>query len=245
MMEYMHVVILTGGPAGSRFVGDLVAQLPSETRLSVIVNTSGDLWAHALKVCPDIDLICRALRVVPAAETSRNVSTRLNIFDLGPTWLSLDDEILAHAIVRTELLHAGFSLGDAVLAMSRRLGIAAEIIPMSHDRVEQHVIVHDADGVSRAVHRAEYFARPAAPDPEPGSLTLVTADDWAAAPEAVGAITTADLLVVTTNDAPLTTDPILATPRIAEAIDDFSGMVLRVDASDSASALHEVCAGLA
>ena len=221
----MHITILAGGTAGAAFVGEVASLLRSEDRLSIIVNTAGDLWLHGLKVSPDLDLVLNALR--PAPEDVETFATSEEIRRLGiePSWLRPSDQDLAVHIVRTELLQAGFTLVQVAQAFAARMDITAAVIPMTNDRVEQHAVVSNSEG-SRAIHIAEFLAITGTDTPH--QLTLVKAADWAASPESLTALEEADVIAIAPGIAELSLAPIVSTPGIGAAIESSTALLIRV-----------------
>ncbi len=61
----------------------------------------------------------------------------------GETWFRLGDRDLAMHVERTRALRSGTSLTEFTAGTARRLGIAANILPMSDDRVETMVITEE------------------------------------------------------------------------------------------------------
>ncbi|HZK36430.1 MAG TPA: 2-phospho-L-lactate transferase CofD family protein, partial [Aeromicrobium sp.] len=123
----MHITILAGGTSGAAFVGEFADLLGPDDRLSVIVNSAGDLWAHGLKVSPDLDLVLNTLRRRDYVDTF-GTSAEIARLGIEPSWLRSSDRDLALHIVRTELLQAGFSLVQVAQALAARMDIAVDVI---------------------------------------------------------------------------------------------------------------------
>lgn len=220
----MHITILAGGTSGAAFVGEFADLLGPDDRLSVIVNCAGDLWAHGLKVSPDLDLVLNTLRRRGYADTF-GASDEIARLGIEPSWLRSSDRDLALHIVRTELLHAGFSLVQVAQALAARMDIAVDVIPMTNDRVEQHAVISNSEG-SRAVHIAEFLANPGMTTAS--QLVMVNADAWTAAPEAIAALEAADVIAIAPGNAELSLAPIVSTPGIRAAIETSAALLVRV-----------------
>ena len=221
----MHITILAGGTAGAAFVGEVAGLLGSEDRLSIIVNTAGDLWLHGLKVSPDLDLVLNTLRPAPEGVETFATSEEIRRLGIEPSWLRPSDQNLAVHIVRTELLQAGFTLVQVAQAFAARMDIAASVIPMTNDRVEQHAVISESGG-SRAIHIAEFLANPGTDSPH--QLALVNAADWAASPESIAALEEADVIAIAPGIAELSLAPIVSTPGIGAAIETSTALLIRV-----------------
>lgn len=221
----MHITILAGGTAGAAFVGEVAGLLETDDRLSIIVNTAGDLWLHGLKVSPDLDLVLNTLRGAPDDAATFATSDEIRRLGIEPSWLRPSDRNLALHIVRTELLQAGFTLAQVAQALAARLDIAVAVIPMTNDRVEQHVVISNSQG-SRAIHIAEFLANSGIGTPR--QLALVNVEDWAAAPEAIAALEEADVIAIAPGSAELALAPIVSTPGIGRAIKASAALLIRV-----------------
>ncbi len=226
----MNVTILTGGPESANFVADLAENMAAGDQLKVVVNSSGDLWAHGLKACPDLDSVLFALAPPTPGEPTFATSDAIAALGIEPSWLRSDDRRIAMQIVRTELLQAGFTLTQTAQALGTRLGLNTRldttVIPVSDDRVEQHVIV-DGPAGSRAIHVREFDAHDHDQSTE-REFVLVKADDWAAAPEALAALTQSDVVVITSDDVIRSSLPMLATPGLLEAVANCNGWLCDV-----------------
>ena len=220
----MRVTVLTGAD-GAPFVRDLSDLLDEDDDLVVVAPVSRDSWAHGLKRCPDLDGLLAAFD--DGAPETTAVTQRLADFALFPATGSSGDREIAAQLVRTELLQAGYGLGDVTTAMVTRLGLPLLLIPVSDDRVEQHVVVGDDDG-PRAVHVDDYLA-----SPTEASGVLLVADGWTASEPAVEAITTADVVVLGPTSPLLALGPLLESPTVRHAVTQHPRLV-RVEAAETA-----------
>lgn len=220
----MRVTVLTGAD-GAPFVRALSDLLDDDDELIVVVPVSRDSWTHGLKRCPDLDGLLAAFDD-GAPETSA-VSQRLADFALFSATRSSGDRAIAAQLVRTELLQAGYGLSDVTTAMVTRLGLPLRLVPVSDDRVEQHVVV-SADGGARAVHIDDHLAAPAA-----ASGMLLVADGWSATDAAVEAVSTSDVVVLGPSSPLLALGPLLESPTLHRAVSQHP-QVLRVEAPETA-----------
>lgn len=144
------VVILSGGVGGAKLVSGL-AQLVRGEDLFVACNTGDDFDHLGLRVCPDIDSVLYALSGL--SDQGRGWGRKNETWTFmaalkgldGPGWFNLGDGDLATHVLRSDLLRQGHSLGEVTLDLARRLGIAAQILPMSDDTVA--TIVQTRTGV--------------------------------------------------------------------------------------------------
>jgi LPPG:FO 2-phospho-L-lactate transferase len=143
----VRVVALAGGVGGARLAFGLQAELGAD--LTVVVNTADDLERHGLAVCPDLDTVTYTLAGLDdrrqgwglAGDTYATVQMLERYGE--ETWFRLGDRDLATHIVRTARLKAGRSLTDVTLELTRALGVAATILPMTDDPVRTEVRTDD------------------------------------------------------------------------------------------------------
>jgi 2-phospho-L-lactate transferase len=138
------VVALCGGVGGAKLALGLERLIGAD--LTLVVNTGDDFEHLGLHVSPDIDTVVYTLgglsdleRGWGRADESWNFMEALGGLG-GETWFRLGDRDLAMHVERSRALRGGISLTDFTAATARRLGIAANILPMSDYRVETMVI---------------------------------------------------------------------------------------------------------
>lgn len=220
----MRVTVLTGAD-GASFVRDLCDLLDDHDDLAVVAPVSRDSWTHGLKRCPDLDALLAAFDDGTAETTA--VTQRLADFALFTAARSSGDREIAGQLVRTELLQAGYGLSDVTTAMVSRLGLPLRLLPVSDDRVEQHVVVTGDEG-PRAVHIDDHLASPAA-----ATGVLLVADGWSATDAAVEAISGADVVVLGPSSPLLALGPLLASPTVHDAVTAHERL-LRIEAPETA-----------
>jgi len=223
-----RVTVLSGGVGGARFLQGLlrlVERTGASTRVTVVANTGDDLWVHGLKVCPDLDTVMYTLgggidpdRGWGRTEETWQAKEELAAYGVEPTWFGLGDRDLATHLVRTQMLDAGFPLSDVTAALCRRWQPGVELLPMTDDRVETHVVIDDPDsGERRAVHFQEYWIRHQASVPA-YAVVPIGIDEAAPGPGVLDAITGADLVLVPPSNPVVSVGTILAVPGIREAL---------------------------
>src|SRR5947209_13718721 len=140
----MSVLALSGGIGGAKLALGLHRLLPPG-QLTVVANTGDDFEHLGLSISPDIDTLLYTLAGVDNPETGwgrRNESwTFIAALEAlgGETWFKLGDGDLATHVERTRRLAAGESLSQITDDFGRRLGISAQLLPMSDDRVRTHL----------------------------------------------------------------------------------------------------------
>jgi LPPG:FO 2-phospho-L-lactate transferase len=128
-------------------------------------------------------------------------------------WFTLGDRDLALHLHRTARLREGITLSAVTADITRRLGLALRILPVSDDRVETRI--HTADG--RDLHFQEWWVgERAASDVD--RVEYRGADVARAAPGVVEAIEGADVVIVAPSNPVVSVTPITAIPAISAAL---------------------------
>jgi LPPG:FO 2-phospho-L-lactate transferase len=218
----MRVVVLAGGFGGARMAHGF-ALLDEAAQLTVVVNTADDLELHGLHISPDLDTVMYTLAGLANAETGwgvRDETWSASDF-LGrygePTWFRLGDRDLATHIVRTARLGTGMRLTDVTRQMARALGIAADLVPMSDDRVRTKIRTHDG-----WLDFQDYFVRRGHAD-DVLDVRFDGAEDAHAAREAIDAVAGAELIVIAPSNPFVSVAPMLA-------LNELRGALLAADA---------------
>jgi LPPG:FO 2-phospho-L-lactate transferase len=228
----MRITLIIGAD-GVPFAHDLAARLePGE--LTVVAPTVGDHWSAWLKACPDLD----ALLSLPGTTPTFGVADQLRAIDYSPAWQRTSDQTVAHRLVRSELIGTGYSLSAATSAAASRAGLPFQLLPMSDDRAELHVVVGGDE--PRAIHIGEYLADPDAHEP---SETVLVAESWSVSPAVQAVLEETDVLVLGPSSRTLAIDPVLRTPGLLDAV-PATLPVLVVDHVDEAPVALVKVAGL-
>lgn len=231
-----RVTVLSGGVGGARYLQGVLHQLHrsgSTSTVTVVANVSDDLWLHGLKVCPDLDTIMYTLgdgidtdRGWGRRDETWNVKAELAAYGVGPDWFGLGDRDIATHLVRTQMLEAGYQLSDVTAALCQRWRPGVELLPVTNDRVETHVIIDDPDtDQQRAVHFQEYWVRHRATVPAHGVVSI-GAETATPAPGVIAAISQADVVLLAPSNPVVSIGAILAIPGIREAIRATSAPVI-------------------
>lgn len=213
----MRVTALAGGTGAAKLLRGLGAHVGARD-LTVIGNTGDDTLVWGLHVSPDLDTVTYALAgLLDVARGWGRAGETFHCRDamaaLGaPTWFNLGDRDLATHIARTDALAAGRSLSDVTREMTRRLGVAARILPMSDDPVRTRVRTPEG-----WLAFQEYFVRERA-HPKVIDVEFDGAVTARAAPGVLDAIAGADLVVVCPSNPVTSIGPILAVAEIADAL---------------------------
>jgi LPPG:FO 2-phospho-L-lactate transferase len=215
----MSVLALSGGIGGAKLALGLYRILPPG-QLTVIANSGDDFDHLGLSISPDIDTLLYTLAGIdnPQQGWGRRDETWTFMAALetlgGDTWFKLGDGDLAIHVERTRRLAAGESLSQITGDFRRRLGISAQLLPMTDERVCTRL--RTAEGW---LDFQEYFVRLRAA-PVVREIAYAGASAARANSDFLGALAKDDLeaVVICPSNPFLSIDPILSLPGVRRAL---------------------------
>jgi LPPG:FO 2-phospho-L-lactate transferase len=224
-----RVLALSGGIGGAKLALGLSRVLPAGD-LTVVVNTGDDFEHLGLAVSPDLDTVMYTLAGLddPMRGWGRRGETWSFMTALaalgGETWFKLGDADLATHIDRTRRLRAGESLSSITRDFCRRLGVTAQILPMSDDIVRTRL--RTAQGV---IDFQDYFVRQGCA-PAVLEVSYAGSSTARALPEALAALCDPRLraVVICPSNPMISIEPILAVCGMREAIRKCPAPVIAV-----------------
>ena len=238
-----RITVLSGGIGGARFLLGLLDHLRSanpdghggsRTEVTVIGNTGDDIWVHGVRVCPDLDTVMYTLgggisveRGWGREDEHFTVKDELAAYGVEPTWFGLGDRDLATHLIRTQSLQAGFTLSEVTAALCDRWQPGVNLLPMSDDRAETHVVVQDPEQGRMAIHFQEWWIRHRAQLPAE-AFVMIGIDDAKPAPGVIQAISDTDLVILPPSNPVVSVGAILQVAGIADAIRNSSAPVVGV-----------------
>jgi len=228
-MDMGIFLVLTGGIGGAKLCLGMQRVLPQGS-LRIVVNTGDDFEHLGLRICPDIDTTIYTLSGLSNTELGwgRRDETWSFMRALasigGETWFQLGDADLALHVERTRRLAKGESLSSVTADIARRLGVEAEIYPMSDSPVSTIVTTADGD-----IGFQDYFVRRrCAP-----VVTGLTFNNSAAARVPGGLMEPLHApelraIVIAPSNPYLSVDPILAVPGMRSLLREASVPIIAV-----------------
>ncbi len=224
-----RVVAISGGVGGAKMSLGLMHVVPAD-RLSVVVNTGDDFEHLGFYISPDLDTTLYTLAGLANPETGwgRRDETWTFMSTLeslgGETWFKLGDGDIALQVERTRRLKAGASLTTFTAEIAQRLGIGAQILPMSDDPVRTRVTTDVGD-----LDFQDYFVRRQCL-PRVAALRFTGADTAVPTAQVCAALTAADVdaIIICPSNPYLSVDPILALPGLRELLKQASAPVLAI-----------------
>ena len=224
-----RVVALCGGIGGAKLVLGLNRVVPP-SELVVVVNTGDDFEHLGLAISPDLDTVMYTLAGLddPQRGWGRRDETWTFMSALaglgGETWFRLGDGDLATHIERTRRLGAGEPLSMITADLCRRLGIAAEVLPMSDDRVRTRLATDRG-----LLDFQDYFVRQGC-----APIVLKVIYEGASSARASAALLCAlhspglRAVVICPSNPLLSIEPMLAVPGIRDALAQCAAPVVAV-----------------
>ena len=214
-----RVLAISGGIGGAKLALGLYRVLGPD-RLTVLANTGDDFEHLGLSISPDLDTLLYTLAGIndPQQGWGRRDETWTFMQVLeslgGETWFRLGDGDLAMHVERTRLLEHGQSLTQITNTFCQRLGVRAELLPMSDDRVQTQV--HTNAGV---LDFQDYFVRQACA-PEVTGFEFAGAEMAKPNPLVIDALEDQELtaVVICPSNPFISVDPVLAVPGVRDAL---------------------------
>jgi len=223
------VLALSGGIGGARLALGLYRILPPGA-LMVVANTGDDFEHLGLAISPDIDTLLYTLAGLdnPELGWGRRDETWTFMKALeslgGETWFNLGDGDLATHVERTRRLAAGESVSQITDDFCHRLGISAQLLPMTDGRVRTRL--RTAEGW---LDFQDYFVRQRC-TPVVREIAFAGADDAQPQPDFLAALADQSLraVVICPSNPFISIDPILSLPGICEALRACAAPVVAV-----------------
>jgi LPPG:FO 2-phospho-L-lactate transferase len=223
------VLALSGGVGGAKLALGLSRIVPPE-KLIVVANTGDDFEHLNLHVSPDVDTLTYTLAGLDNPETGwgRRDETWTFMAALGAlggeTWFRLGDADLAMHVERTRRLRLGEPLSGITRSFGSRLGVSAQVLPMTDDRVRTRV--QTADGwLDFQRYFVEFQCRPAVK-----GFSFDGATDATPHPDFLAAIGHPRLraVVICPSNPFISIEPILALPGIRQALETCAAPIIGV-----------------
>jgi LPPG:FO 2-phospho-L-lactate transferase len=211
------LVVLTGGTGGAKLIEGLAAET-DPAQLTIVCNTGDDCVFHGLHISPDIDTITYLLAGLSDSEKGWGIKndTFTVLEQLGrlgnDAWFKLGDKDLATHITRTRLMAEGLPLSQVTTRIRSALGVKAQILPMSDQRVETRITTPEGE-----ISFQEFFVR------ERWSCEVVGvhfdgAERSKAAPGVLEAIRRSTAVIIAPSNPITSIGPILAVAEIRKAL---------------------------
>jgi LPPG:FO 2-phospho-L-lactate transferase len=223
----MKITALAGGIGASKFLLGLSRVMPPES-ITVIANTGDDIEMFGLRVCPDIDTVIYTLAGAINEETGWGI--KQDTFEslkwiaryTERPWFNLGDRDLATHIYRTHALAEGRTLAEVTRHISRALGVASNILPMTDSYTPTRVVTDEGE-----MHFQEYFVRRRC-EPQVREIRFQNIERAAPAAGVESAILDADAVIICPSNPFISIGPILAVPGMREWLKQTRANVIAI-----------------
>lgn len=212
------VVAVCGGVGGAKLALGLQHILGK--RLTVVVNVGDDFEHMGLRICPDLDTVIYTLGGLSdevrgwgrAGETWNFMKATKQLG--AESWFALGDQDLALHVERTQRLAAGETLTEVIKRIATTLGITARLLPVTNDRLRTKV---ETD--SGVLDFQRYFVERRC-EPAVKGILFEGAQTARLNPLVVDVLSSPDLgaVIICPSNPYLSIDPILAVPRLRDAL---------------------------
>ncbi len=200
----------------------------SPEKITVIVNTGDDLEYLGAYISPDIDIITYTLAGIVdpdkgwgIKDDTYNCMRQLDKYS-AETWFRIGDRDFGTHLLRTAYLQQGFSLSEVTEKIRNLLGIKVKILPMSNERVATRIKTP-----AGTLDFQEYFVKRKFSDP----VIDVTYEGAANAVPTEAVLTTlkkSEVIILCPSNPILSIGPMLAIPKIREALGRSGGKIVGV-----------------
>ena len=213
----MHCV-LAGGVGAARYLRGAIDAFPA-TDVTAVVNVADDVVLHGLDISPDLDTCTYTLadaidpdRGWGLVDESWRAMAELGRYG-GDDWFSLGDRDLGTHLYRTARRRDGARLTDVTAEIVRAWGLDCRLLPVTDDRMETRVTL--AEGAE--IGFQEYFVR-LRHDVAVSAVRFAGVETARPTPEALDAISTAEVVVIAPSNPVVSIGPVLAVEGVADAV---------------------------
>ena len=208
--------MLSGGVGGAR-LGRGLARL-GDVETTMVVNVGDDEIVYGLHVSPDLDTVIYTLAGIEGPEgwgqagDSWEVMGHLAKLGIDTTF-AIGDSDLATNLYRTLRLRQRQPLSTIVSELAARFGVTVTVLPATDQPVRTRVATGDGQWLTFQ----DYFVHRNQHD-EVSDLRFDGAASASPAPGVLGALGSADAVIIAPSNPPLSIWPILAVPGLEQAI---------------------------
>ena len=239
----MKIVLLSGGVGGAKMAEGLYhSKYHSRCRskhhsengnenhstLSVIGNVADDMSFHGLWVSPDIDTLTYTLAELIDTKQGWGLKDETNntltaLARLGcDTWMSLGDKDFATHIYRTQQKKSGIRSSVIAKHIANSLGVTANILLPTDDVIQNRIRTEEG-----WLDFQSYFVQQGC---QPDILDIAQSgiEDARPTPEALSAISEADLIIIAPSNPIVSINPIVNIPGMRAALKAAKAPVVAV-----------------
>ncbi len=144
------ITLLSGGTGSPKLLQGMNRLVP-QSEVSVIVNTGEDVEVSGLRVSPDLDTVVYTLAGIIDDDNWYGIegdsfTIHDTLAELGhKEILKIGDKDRAVQLYRTMRMREGVPLSKVTEEICRGLGVSAEVLPMTDDRVTTRVLTEEGE----------------------------------------------------------------------------------------------------
>jgi LPPG:FO 2-phospho-L-lactate transferase len=196
---------------------DGLAQVHGQEGLVAVVNTGDDARFYGLVVCPDLDICTYVLAGVVDARGWGYADDTFHCLEGLATygreaWFGLGDRDLATHIHRTLRLAEGATLSEVTAEICARLGVVAQLLPMSDQEVRTRITTPNGERSFQ-----EYLVKHGAAEPIE-RIEILGLEEAAPAAGVLEAIAAAERIVICPSSPVVSIGTILGVPGVRETL---------------------------
>jgi len=228
------ITIISGGLRTTRFLEGLLRVIPQE-ELKIIVNTINNVEVLGLDIFPDLEYLLFLLAgrldirywetIQNDTYSFMNVLSYLN--NKKELWFRFGDTLFANTIFRNYLMAQGKSFSEAIEIIAEKLGITAQVIPMSDDKITFKVVTEppflgDLPFLEYRNKVTQEVIK------EVKEIKYIGIDKAKANPEIEDALSKCETILIGPSNPALNIEPMLALKDIKNAIEKASCNVIAI-----------------
>lgn len=220
------ITTLAGGVGAARFLEGLTRVAKED--ISIIVNTGDDIELYGLHISPDIDIVIYTLAGIVDGEKGWGIKGD-TFHCLGglqkygyETWFMLGDKDLATHIHRTILLRKWLKLSEITDRERIALGIKANIIPMTDDKVETILMTEKGE-----IHFQEYMVKSKTQE-KVLQIKLKGVEKARPAPGVIDSIKKASKIIICPSNPIVSIGTILSIQEVRESLNETKAKIIGI-----------------
>ncbi len=226
------ITILYGGTRTAQFLEGLMRVIPQE-KFSVIANTMNIVDVLGLEIHPNLEylmfLLAGRLDIRYWKTIKNDTYSFMNALSYlmdneEELWFRFGDTLIAHVAFRNYLMSQGKSFSEANEIIAKKLGITAQVIPMTDDKLTFKVVTDQGD-----MTFLEYRAKePQDLINEVKKIEFVGIDKAKVNSMVGNALSHCDTILIGPSNPPIYIEPILAFHDIKHALETASCNVIAI-----------------
>jgi LPPG:FO 2-phospho-L-lactate transferase len=243
-----NVTVIAGGVGAARMLAALLEVVPADA-VTAVANVGDDLVLHGLHISPDLDTITYTLagEINPETGWGLRGETWQAMESVrrygGIDWFGLGDRDIGTHMYRTQRLSEGAQLTTVTAEITAAWGVGIRLLPVTDDPLRTMVTLAEGHDAGREISFQEYFVQ-RRHDVAVRSVRFDGAERANPGPEVLGAIRSAERVVIAPSNPAVSIDPVLAVRGVREALESVRDRTVAVSPIVAGAALKGPAARL-